>query len=475
MPAHPNTLLPVRAIFSIVLLLTFLNIPPLLAQPAKSTSTVAPIPAGDIRSAYGYYSVVFYYTPDPKVPPLDTARALVKEYLPDTVFTTAPSKDAKPPFVGFEEEPAPLRNFPVPQASYFQYSGRGLTPADIAAIQKTTTATCLVLVAPRDQIWPLSRQFTILVEQFARRTGAFIWDSATRECFSVDAWKSTRLDHWPADSLPDITRQITIHLYRPDDSSPYLRAISLGMEKFALPDLVIERLTASDNRPAGNIINLVSQSLAEQPEISSGDKALFRLDTLRAAALRENFKSSLEDNATGEIPIELLPGRPSEGDPNNKLVELSFAHGTGATEDERRLDLLTRLWGSSDSVIGVTHDKEILAASQRARTRLLALKPAFDRGLPPGSRLLVKAPFPRDDEGNEWMWVEVMKWPASPAQIEGILQNDPFYIAKLKAGARVQINPDQIFDYILYREDGTQEGNETGALMQKQNPERKTK
>ena len=41
-------------------------------------------------------------------------------------------------------------------------------------------------------------------------------------------------------------------------------------------------------------------------------------------------------------------------------------------------------------------------------------------------------------------------------------------IRKLKAGARVQVKASEICDYILYREDGSKEGNETGKLMKKQ-------
>lgn len=457
------------------LLLVLLNVPSLPAQPETPTSPEDQVPAGDVREPHSFYSVVFYYTPKPKISSIETARALMKEYLPGIAFSTTPSEKDKPSFVGFEEESAPLKMYPVPPAEYFKHFGRKLSPDDIAAIQKTTTATCLILVASRDEVWPLSRQFTLLVEQFARRTGAFIWDSATRECFSVDSWKSTRLDHWPADSLPDIPSQITTHLYRNDDTTRYLRAITLGMEKFALPNVVIEQLTSSENRPAGNLISLVCQSLAEQPVLKSGAKELFQLDTIRSTSLRKELHSSTSEKSSGEIPIELLFGEHEDGDPSSELFELSFAHGTGTTEDERRADLLTRLWGSSATIIGVTHNQEILDASQRARARLQELKPAFDKGLPPGSRLLVKAPFPRDDEGNEYMWVEVMNWPAAPALIEGILQNDPFYIAKLKAGARVQINPAQIFDYTLYRADGTEEGNETQKLMEKQNPKRKSK
>jgi uncharacterized protein YegJ (DUF2314 family) len=415
----------------------------------------------------GYYSVVFYFAPTPASNTLQTAKMLAKSILPTVPFLEDPKAPPAPPFVGFEEERAPLKDFPVPDASYFKYAGRGLTKEDIAAFQKTDRATRLVLVAPRDDVWRIGRKFTELVLKFATTTRAYVWDSATRECFHRKAWNEKRLAPWPSNAIPDITGQITIHLYRPKDASLYLRAITLGMEKFALPDVVIERMIGSDNRPAGNLINLVCQSLAERPMIRSGAKESFRLDALESETLRTNMQSSLNPRATSEIPLALMRGSRQDGDPDNQLIELDFRHGTGKTEDERREDLLAKLWGASDSIIGVKHNEEILEASRRARIRLNQLRPAFDKGLPPGSRLLVKAPFARDDEGNEWMWVEVMKWPVG-GRIEGVLQNDPFYVRKLKAGSKVQVNAAEVFDYTLYRDDGTSEGNETGKLMEKQ-------
>lgn len=417
-----------------------------------------------MRDKAGYYSVVFYYKPDPAGDTRKTAESLAKKLLPGVPIEAAPST---PPCIVFEEEKAPLKNFPVPDASYFKHSGRGLTDKDIAAMQKTSRATCLILLAPKDDVWRMGRAFTELALQYAEKTDAYIWDSATRECFTRDAWKARRLAGWPENGAPEITRQTTIHLYQADDSERYLRAITLGMEKFALPDVVIERLIGSDNKPAGNLINLVCQTLAENPVIKDARKQTFKLSALKAGSFRKSQEDSLLDKATGEATLELLNGKRQNGDPENELVEISFANGEGKTDDERREQTLSALWGSKDSIVGVKHDEEILAASKRALVKLAKLRPAFLKGLKPGERLMVKAPFKRDDEGNEWMWLEVMKWP-TPKKVEGILQNDPFYIKALKSGAKVEVNFDELFDYIFVHADGTNEGNETGKLMEKQ-------
>jgi uncharacterized protein YegJ (DUF2314 family) len=452
----------------ILLALGWLALAPALTLHSAPLQPGSPLPAGDVRNEEGYVGVVFYYFPDPKKSTEATARELVLRFLPKVGFSTNKKGSAKAPFVGFIQEKAPLNDFVVPDAAYFKSAGHGLKPEDIAAFQKTSCATHLFLTVPKDEVWTTGRAFLELVHEFAVQTHAVIWDSATRECFSPDAWKEIRLGGWPAgEPIPDISQQITIHFYKPSDESPYLRAITLGMEKFALPDIVIEKMIGGDNRPGGSLINFICQSLAENPRIMEGTKQPFGFADLKNKRVLERCRTDLGQGATEKITLALLVGRPQEGDAENQLVEIDFRNAPGSTDDEKREAAFARLWGAMESVVEVKHDKEMLAASKRARERLPQLQSAFAKGLPPGARILVKAPFVRDDEGKEWMWVEVLQWPKT-GKIDGILQNDPFYIKKLKSGSNVVVNEADVFDYILYRSDGETEGNETGKLMEEQ-------
>lgn len=433
------------------------------------TPTAAHVPGGDIRNDSSFYSVVFYHGVQTKGEAWVTVSNLVQRSFPGLTFHTDPSQqtNARPPYVAFEGERSPFQNFPVPDPEYFKYAGRGLTSEDITTIGRAQLAERLVLVAPRDVAGKLGRKFTELALEYAALREAYIWDSATREVFTREAWRKARLESWPEGELPDIRKQITIHLYRAKDDEPYLRAITLGMEKFALPDVVIERVIGSDNRSAGNLINVFCQTLAENPVMTNGAKHQLRLAALQTARLRTEYEEMLLDKAEKVAALELLRGKRQEGDPDNGLIEISFRHGRGKTEDERRESVLSKFWGGADAVKAVKHTDEILEASNRAKEKLAQLRPHFVAGLKPGERLMVKGPFARDGGGNEWMWVEVTKW-TNAKRLEGILQNDPFYIRKLKAGAKVTVAADEVFDYIFYHADGREEGNETGALMEKQ-------
>lgn len=423
------------------------------------------VPAGDIRGKNGFYSLIFYFTPQPAAPAEATARALLGEYFPGLPIVTNPEDSPKPPFIAIEIEAAPLENYPVPEAGYFKYAGRGLSEADVAAIQQTNLAFRLILITPKEDLWAQARRFTELGLAFATKTGAFIWDSGTRECFSPAAWKERRLDSW-TDVIPHLPDQFTMHAYRVEETN-YVRIITLGLEKFALPDFVIQQTLASENRSAGNLINVAAQLLAENPVVENPDAFRFSLPGLKNEALRTAQRVNLLKGATEEARLALVVGRWEDGDPDNPIIELDFRHGDGRSTDERRQATLTQIWGSADTIIGVRHDEAILAASQQAKARLPALQRIFARGLAPGERIILKAPFARDDEGNEWMWVEVLKWPEQ-GKVTGILQNDPYYVKKLRAGSRVLIKPEEVFDYVYYKADGTEEGNETGRLMQQQ-------
>lgn len=436
-----------------------------LSSLAKTNELVSGrvVAAGDIRSGHGFYSLIFYFSPEPVVSPDTAARLLIEKYFPGMPIVTDPSQSPKPPFIAIEVETSPLKKFPVPDADYFKYAGRGMSAESIAAIQQTSMAFRLILIAPKEGIWEQSRTFTELALAFATKTRAYIWDSGTRECFSPAMWKERRIDSW-IEVIPHLPDQFTMHAYRVPETN-YVRIITLGLEKFALPDLVIQQTLASESRSAGNLINVTAQLLAESPLVEKPAAFQFSLPAVNNEPLRRAQRVNLQKGATEKAALALVVGRREEGDPHNTLVELDFRHGEGRSSDERQQAVLAQIWGSTDSLVGVRHDDAILAASQQAKAKLPALQQIFAKGLAPGERIILKAPFARDDEGSEWMWVEVLKWPEL-GKVTGILKNDPYYVKKLRAGSRVLIKPEEIFDYIYYKSDGSQEGNETGRLME---------
>jgi len=246
------------------------------------------------------------------------------------------------------------------------------------------------------------------------------------------------------------------------DAGHSQRAISLGMAKMGLPDLVVEDLAQHSQGEIGNLINLVSQALAEGQAARKTCGFRLALSEIRDAGIREEMMKALKPNSTGVACLTLLPGKWEDGDPHNRLVQLAFDKYPGPDLHARQEAMIDSFFGFADSVHYVKHDDALLAASAEARQQLPALHKALE-AFQPGEYLEVKAPFRTESGGNEWMWVEVRRWEGN--RISGLLDNEPEAVPGLHAGQEVEVRQEDIFDYLHKFPDKRTEGNKTGMIM----------
>jgi uncharacterized protein YegJ (DUF2314 family) len=314
---------------------------------------------------------------------------------------------------------------------------------------------------PCGKAWEGLQRASRIIGIIARETGGLIWDEETREVFTPDEWHKRRIASW-VESVPDVSDQITIHAYQ---SEKYVRAITLGMLKFGLPDAVIENYSWSMNRSVGNLINLFCQSIAENGVIKKAGEYDLDLRAIKNQKARDSQIKSLKPNAKSIALLSLKKGKWEEGDPQNRLIEIAFDRYAGRDIHAMQESRMSSLFGWEDETSAVKHDEELLAASKRAKSQLPALLKAFSKGLAPGEFIQVKAPFKAVDGGNEWMWVEIIEWQGN--SIKGLLKNEPFNVPSLHGGQIVEVSQEDIFDYIRNYPDGRQEGNETGAIIEK--------
>lgn len=246
-----------------------------------------------------------------------------------------------------------------------------------------------------------------------------------------------------------------------------VRAITLGMSKMGLPDVVIQDSAWSSSSQVGNLINLFSQSIAEgEPFSKSGDFMLI-LRGIQNPHVRDDRIKSLKANATGVACLTLKKGIWEEGDPKNRLIELASDKYPGNDQGAKQEALFGSFFGWEDSITMIKHNDELLEASARAKAKLPELQRAFAAGLDPGEFIQVKAPFKTQDGGTEWMWVEVTSWQGS--QIDGLLENEPEWVPTLHAGQQVRVRQEDVFDYIRHFADKRIEGNQTSDIIKKMN------
>ncbi|HKV07626.1 MAG TPA: DUF2314 domain-containing protein [Thermoanaerobaculia bacterium] len=431
-----------------------------LSACAPAEVTVPPGPALEESMAFEF---ALFYTGPPREDPRPALDGLLAHDFPG--FTRV--KEIGQEKIGGRRELAAVwvtdarQSYAAPGLEGLQSAGRGLDGAQAEALQQSDQVLRLLFRHGGEHRWSGMREALRLTSAFARQTGGLIWDEVTREMFTPEAWEQRRIAPWPEAGLPDLKRHFTVHIDPKENG--YRRAVSLGLEKFGLPDLVVEDLSGSSKTDVGNLINLLAQALGEGKAVGSRGEFDLDLRSLGPSETRDDNLESLAANATAKARLRLAQGTWKEGDPENRLFEILFDRYEGPDLQARQDRLLSELFGSEDSFAKVEHDAKVLAASRQAQEKLAAaLKPAFQAGLPPGEILLVKAPFP-SPEGREWMWVEVIEWQGD--RISGTLQNDPVEATHLKSGQKVEVSEADVFDYLHRFPDGTEEGNETAKYL----------
>jgi uncharacterized protein YegJ (DUF2314 family) len=422
-----------------------------------------PFPSGNTQQKYIGFQLAVFYPDAPRAAPLATLRSMASQGFPglSLVDGKLPAVPATPLLQATLEKKV-KENYAVPDADALKYFGRGLSAAQITAVQGARQVLIMNFVHPATHAAGSLRAAYVLAGQVARDTGGLLWDEETREMFTPDKWQEKRLATWTG-GLPDVSDHITVHMYR---NGELLRAISLGMGKFGQPDLVVEQFPASSKNQINKLINALAQVLAEGAPVGGEGHIELHLARIGHPVARADALKDLRPKARKYAKLALLVAERDEGDPANRIAAIGFARYPGPDEQARQAATLQALFGGSDSVKYISHDDEDLQrASAAARKKLATMEADFARGLTPGEYLQVKAPFKTRSGGQEWMWVEVHTWRGN--NIEGTLDNDPFDVPELHAGQNVKVRLDQVFDYLRTRADGSREGNTTGVIIEK--------
>lgn len=435
----------------------------MLLLAGKVFAAPTPYPQGKLLDGPVHFVFAIYFVDPPAVVPLDALKRAIKDAGSSIqLVDRLPNQPAGASLVATLDTNV-AKDYAPPSLTMIGYFGRGLSHDQAVALQSSTSALVLEFTHPASMsIAGLQQADRVLLET-AERTGGFLWDEETREIFTPAEWRKRRLESWQGNA-PDMRKHTVIHAYK---SEKMVRAISLGMAKFGLPDVVVNDFSWSLNRPVGNLINALAQVSVEGAVVGKDGAMELDLRAIQHDAVRADVLESLLPEAKTVAKLSLAKGQWEDGDPQNRLMAIEFNRYAGVDRYARQEAMLDALFGSFDKVQMVKHTEAILAASHAARSKLPALQAAFRKGLQPGEYLLLKAPFKTATGGREWMWVEVMSWDGE--KIQGLLKNEPANIPDLHGGQQVAIAQSDVFDYIRYDANGNAEGNETGKLMQVQN------
>ena len=406
-----------------------------------------PAPAGRIAGKKALVQFALYAKTDVSKQ-LEVVRSKSYKHL-------APVTDVSPqmalPAVAIASES--VFDYPPPAAELLSYVSKGLSEEQLAWVQKPEAVTLVGVFFAQQDALRINKDALRLVGEVAEKTGALVWDSQAGELQTAQVI-AERLAGWKADH-PVIWDHMSVHAVR-DDELTHIDTV--GMERFALPNLTVELVPPAFAEEMFLLVNLAAQTMLERGELATAGKLVVDVYALEGADERPEGMPV----GQGVVTIDLVVAESSERE--GRMWNIVFP-GPPGTLHERQRAALDVLLGGGDDMTYTDHDPEMLAVSQRAIAELKELEPRFNKGLAPGESIYVKAPFETRDGGNEWMWLEVHQWKAGV--VRGVLISEPLDVSNLKAGAKVEAKVDSLFDYVHQLPDGTRSGDATGKLMLK--------
>jgi|GEM_PF-1664655 len=235
-------------------------------------------------------------------------------------------------------------NFAVPDTAYLTLFGRGLTSKQVLAVQQAQEMLLIDVAYPPDDTTGYLKTVSNTAYQIASKYNALIWDSVTGEMFSRGQWMKQRLAGWHRD-LPMVENHILIRTSVRDGE---FRAVTVGMVKFGLPDLVVSGFKREQSPAMASLLNLGAQALLEGLPAKPGRLEL-NIDELVESPFRARLKESLYKNANKRTVLQFAEGEPQEGDPDNSLLEIGFNHLVGDSLHQRQQAALVSLFGAPDN------------------------------------------------------------------------------------------------------------------------------
>lgn len=348
----------------------------------------------------------------------------------------------------------------LPSRDSLNYFARGLTDAQKDGIDGKRDLIALFFGYENSGSYRTYKDALTFTHEAAMGLSAYIYDETSRQVFTPESWKAERIETWE-ESGPSYPWHFATHAYQ---NGEYYRVVTLGLSKFGLPELAINDLKPADSDAGGNLINLVATILGQGRRPDASGRLAIAMDDIVNSAQREHMHSLAFENAKRRSTVRLEKTVAQEGDADAEQLAIVFSAG-GDDRYQAQTTVFDELFGWKDDLYNVTHEAELLAASERAKKRIAELSKTFAEELVAGHTLLVKGPFATDEGGTEWMWIAVTGW--KDGTITGVLANKPYNIKALQEGAIVSFPEEDAFDYLLRRVDGTEEGNETSAIIQK--------
>jgi hypothetical protein len=261
-----------------------------------------------------------YIPSTPAAEDVAAAQEMAKNRLAGLTILTSPEHAELPNALVFSPK---IEMLPPPTLELIHSDGRGLRPGQAESIASSRGLIAIVVSLDDDPTFTRLHQLQLLALDIAKANGGAIWEEATREVYSVPEWQKVRVDGWEEDR-PEVRRHIALHY---DDSrdgpgpNGRGRLVTLGMEKFGLPDLAVQAVRRSEVGNATRVIDGVAQLLVEGAKLDPGGVLTFDLNAVKQQIARTALLGVSRPIAN---TVTLVPVPREKGDADNRLVEVRF-------------------------------------------------------------------------------------------------------------------------------------------------------
>lgn len=249
------------------------------------------------------------------------------------------------PAVSFEFVEDYQSRFPIPSADTYEWFAHGISEAINQKLQVSPSALVAKFGYALQDASRSLRLANEWVHQVALFENAVIYDAATLQLFDAGHWESFRLTGWNADT-PVMSDHIMVHVYQHQGAT---RAVTRGMKKFGLPDLVSEGFDEALSNLVVRLLYLSAQTLVERGGLLADDMLNLNISNLTETRLKDDLVQSMDKAVPGKYLLPVREAIRLDDDPDNALIELLLDEGVGQTPTDRRRDVLHSLFGLTES------------------------------------------------------------------------------------------------------------------------------
>ncbi|HOB51541.1 MAG TPA: hypothetical protein PK176_04805 [Acidobacteriota bacterium] len=337
-----------------------------------------------------------------------------------------------------------------PDGEYLLRFGQGFSESELVAAASADRALTLVAMVAPPEVASAYPALQAVALAAAEAWGGYVYDVSAKLPVAPAAYAGWRFN--PA--VCDLPRHVLIQQY------PYqpgrLRMVTLGMSKFACPELEVrdyppENAIAVRNLLAGAAGALIARSLT-----AAGPAEFPRTMDLPAAFLQAAGSRSvqLSEAAAGggdRVRVAVAAGEADKGDPQEAVVRLGPVE-PGGDLGRWTAELSRQLIGFGQQIDiqqGQPLQPDVLRAVQAS---LPALRDEFRAGLPAGSACFVQFRREAPGAGVELLWAQVVGWPDGGLDLQVVSQ--PVLARSLAAGDRIRCAEADVVDWAVRGADG---------------------